>query len=118
MKNNTLGPGRTSVETIFGIEINERDEPRFYSTMFEYRYPGLLLLDYPYMKASPKDIESGTQEPVIYVETVKTLYPERGDERRKEYWYELGEIGFWEDSDWDEEGNVIDSTWTLSEYAF
>ena len=118
MKNNTLGPGRTSVETIFGIEINERDEPRFYSTMFEYRYPGLLLLDYPYMKASPKDIESGTQQPVIYVETVKTLYSEPGDERRKEYWYKLGEIGFWEDSDWDEEGNVIDSTWMLSEYAF
>ncbi|MCR9011405.1 RagB/SusD family nutrient uptake outer membrane protein [Gabonibacter chumensis] len=117
MKNNTLGPVRRSVETIFSIEINEQDENRFWSGVFEYRYPGLLLLDYPYVASTPESIESSSRMPTIRVESVKALYHERDDQRIKEYWYNLGEVGYWEKY-MDDEGVVTDSTWILSEYAF
>ena len=117
LKNNTLGAGRKSVETIFSIEINDRDEGRFWSAMFECRYPGLLLLDYPYTTTNPENIESNYRKPTVYVSTIEDLY-ERGDQRLKEYWYKLGEVGYWQPTDWDDDGIVIDSTWKISDYAF
>ncbi len=118
LKNNTLGSGRKSVETIFSIEINSRDNDRFWSAMFQNQYPGLLLLDYPYTETTPEKIESNFDKLAIFVSTVEDLYHDRGDERIKEYWYNLGEVGYWQPSDWDDEGVVIDSTWVVSDYAF
>lgn len=115
---NTLGANRTSDETIFAIEINETDENRFWRIQFEERYPGLVLVDYPYSEMNPQEIESNYRKPWISVRSVLNLYPDRKDERRDEYWYRLGEVSYWEDSDWDDDGNVIDSVEVISKYAF
>lgn len=120
LKNNTLGPGRRSVETIFSIEISELDYNRYDSRWFEYSYPGLLLLDYPYFTMTPKDIEWNFYKPKILVSTVEALYSESGDERRKEFWYQLGKVSYWQPTAWDWElgGVVIDSVEVISRYAF
>ena len=67
---------------------------------------------------NPQEIESNYRKPWISVRSVLNLYPDRKDERRDEYWYRLGEVSYWEDSDWDDDGNVIDSVEIISDYAF
>lgn len=115
---NTLGKNRKSDETIFEIEINDTDVDRFYSSIFENRYPGLVLTNYPYSKMNPKEIETDRSKPSISLKTVLELYPDRDDERRDEFWYRLGEVCYWEPSEWDENWNVIDSVEVISQYAF
>lgn len=109
MIKNTLGKVRISKETIFGIEINEMDEDRVYSSAFECRYPGMSLIDYPYKEANAQTIETNAGDPKITVEDVKSIYPDTTDQRLKEYWFRLGNVKYWKSS-------LQDSVY--SDYAF
>lgn len=109
MLQNTLGKVRISKETIFGIEVNSKDEDRLWAADFEERYPGMAMINYPYRESDAQRIETSANQPKITVEKVKALYPDSKDERRKEYWYHLGKVKYWKRS-------VNDSVY--SAYAF
>ena len=96
-------------ETIFAIEINDTDENRFWRKQFEGRYPGLVLVDYPYSEMNPQGNRIENYQTLDFGEICAEFVSDRKDERRDEYWYRLGEVSYWEDSDWDDDGNVIDS---------
>lgn len=106
---NTLGKVRVSKETIFAIEINGTDIDRTWSIGFEKRYPGMALLSYPYLETNARNIETATNQPKITIKKVDSLYMDKNDRRRKEYWYRLGEVKYWKSS-------VNDSVY--SDYAF
>lgn len=89
----TLGPGRVSDETIFAIEFSQQDDDWFGSPQFACRYPGEALISYPYLEVNAGDVNS-KNIPKISVATVKRVYPEEKDVRRKEYWYNLGEVKY------------------------
>lgn len=118
---NTLGKNRATKETIFAIEINSQDNDRYWSTLLEERYPGIGLVNYPYTGKAQWEIEDDEAIARISVNTVEKIFPERNDQRRKEYWYELGEVSYpkteWE---WDEElGDFVEKEVTVvSDYAF
>lgn len=119
MLEKTLGPSRNSVETIFSIANNEQDNDRYWSSSLELSYPGLALVNYPYTTASPEDILYDIYSPYIYVETVEGIFTEEGDDRKREYWYDLGNVSYWEHTDWDvETGEPIDSIEVFSDNAF
>ena len=117
MRDNVLGNARNSDETIFSVAVNSQDEERYWSSSFEYRYPGLFLLAWPYTGVTVQDFEYNYVAK-ISVETVENMYSDKTDARRAMYWKDLGEVSYWEPIDWDEEGNVIDSMETYSTYAF
>lgn len=112
MVKNCLGKVRNSKETIFNIELSPLDIDRLYITRLEEYYPGMALLNYPYMKANPKEIETDVSVSKIKVKTVRQLYPESRDQRLKEYWFNLGQVG------WYEHTSPDDSVKVYSEYAF
>lgn len=112
MIKNCLGKVRNSRETIFNIELSPLDIDRLYLVRLEERYPGMALLDYPYMRANPKEIETDVSTSRIKVEKVRQVYPESQDQRLKEYWFKLGQVSWWEHSSPD------DSVKVYSEYAF
>lgn len=114
---NTLGPNRISNETIFAIELSSKDDDYYESYSLEFHYPGWELLDYPYASATPENIETSNGAK-ISVQKVQELYNEPGDQRRAEFWYDLGNVGYWKKTAWDDAGNPTDSTWNISEYAF
>lgn len=91
MLKNTLGKNRVSSETIFGIEINSQDINREGTDIYECRYPGLKLMNYPHVVTDPTSIRTATDIPRIRVRDVEALYTDEDDVRRKEYWYKLGE---------------------------
>lgn len=107
MLDNTLGAGRNSQETIFSIAVNEQDEDRYWSKSFELRYPGLLLVSYPYKGVTVADFETNDYtSPKINISTVKKIYPDEKDIRLKEYWYGLDTLTYMDpygDMYWDEE---------------
>lgn len=110
MLSNTLGKARQSCETIFSIEISTLDIDRFWNKELETRYPGLGLINYPYVTGDPQAIVYDRVSARIKVDSVRGIYPDPADVRRKEYWYKLGErlpIV---------QGN--DTTWYVSDYAF
>lgn len=117
---NTLGAGRTSVETIFSILISTQDENRYYSSLFETRYPGLALTSYPYSPGKTvRDIEKDQNVFKIEIETVNTIFTDENDLRIKAYWKDLGKVvSRYKYTDWDEEDNPIDSVPVYSKYAF
>lgn len=112
MVKNCLGKVRNSKETIFNVELSSLDIDRLYLTNLEKHYPGMDLINYPYMKANPKEIETDASASKIKVRTVRQLYPESRDQRLKEYWYNLGQVG------WYEHSSPEDSIKVYSEYAF
>ena len=119
--NNTLGGNRKSDETIFTIEVNSQDDNKYSSAWFSAIYPGQSLIDYPYDHASPEALETNTDKPRILVNTVYNIFLEEKDQRRKEYWKELGEASY-EGSTWEEDpetGDWVEVPVTIiSEYAF
>lgn len=121
MVNNTLGGNRKSDETIFTIEVNSQDDNKYSSAWFSAIYPGQSLIDYPYDHASPEALETNTDKPRILVNTVYNIFLEEKDQRRKEYWKELGEASY-EGSTWEEDpetGDWVEVPVTIiSEYAF
>lgn len=96
LKKNVFGKVRSSSETIFCIEINSTDIDRYWQSFFECRYPGMVLINYPYIQTSPRTIESSASTPRISVDSVQALYPDIRDQRRKEYWYNLGRVTYTE----------------------
>ena len=88
---NTLGKARATKEVIFSIEVNEQDDRWYDIANLELRYPGTLLINYPYTETDPRKINNALREERISVNAVKQLFPDPEDQRRKEYWYKLGE---------------------------
>lgn len=89
---NTLGKERGTKEVIFAIEVNDVDDKWYYSSTLEMRYPGLSLVHYPYETTDPSTIVSARDLPRMTVRAAKDLYEEAADDRRKEFWYKLGEM--------------------------
>lgn len=92
----TLGEVRKSEESIFEIEVNDTDKNYYYQTWLDKLYPGIELMNYPYLTADPGGIinrfrkNENIYDARITVETVKKLYNEAGDIRRDSFWYNLG----------------------------
>lgn len=89
----TLGRERVSDETIFSIEVSDKDINYMQIRWLEHLYPGILLCTYPEFDSSPDRVENGFPLYVsarISVETVETMFPEENDMRRELYWYNLG----------------------------
>lgn len=108
MLNNSLGKTRNSPETIFDMEINELDYDRLWASQFEMRYPGMSLINYPYLETDPRKIETDADAPHIKVATVNKLFSDPKDVRTKEYWYRLGEVTY----------EAVGGGTDTSEYAF
>ena len=94
MLKNCQGSIRNSKETIFNMELNGMDEDYTEWTQFETFCAGQVLIDYPYLAASPQPLENNVEKPKITVERVREVYPEAADQRLKEYWYKLGEVKY------------------------
>lgn len=118
---NTLGKARATKETIFAIEINGQDINRYWQAILETRYPGIELINYPHNGKAPDEIEDNQSIARIKVNTVEKIFPERNDQRRKEYWYKLGEVSYpstewvWDD---ELEDYVEKEIEVISDYAF
>lgn len=87
-----MGKERGTKEVIFAIEVNDVDDKWYYSSTLEMRYPGLSLVHYPYETTDPSTIVSARDLPRMTVRAAKDLYEEAADDRRKEFWYKLGEM--------------------------
>lgn len=94
MKKNTLGSVRNSAETIFTMDLDPLDQDRYWLNFFEYHYPGMALINYPYKETSPRTIEMNAGTPRISVDSVLALYSDVHDQRREFYWYELGKVTY------------------------
>lgn len=46
------------------------------------------------------------------------MFPEEEDIRRELYWYDLGNVSWWEVTKRDDDGNPIDSVEVISDYAY
>ena len=86
----TLGVARDVTEVIHSIELNGQDEDRYNQGFFNFCYPGMVLLNYPFTTTNPKNVET-INDPRIQVASVEDLYTDKKDLRRKEYWLNLGE---------------------------
>ena len=120
MRDKTLGSGRNSDETIFSIAINSQDEDRYWINFFECRYPGLLLLAWPYTGITVANFEYD-YVPKITVETVENIYSDPADTRKAVYWKDLGEVTY-PTTDWvydPELGDYVEQeVEMISQYAF
>lgn len=91
-----FGSKRSSDEIIFGITYSSLDHDFANSpSRHSFMYPGFLLLTYPHTTSDYWKIEKDF-DAQISVTSVKELYGEEKDTRRKEYWYKLGEV----EDDW------------------
>ena len=88
---NVFGKARNSKETIFCIDNDLLDDAHTYSTSFSGELPGQEMIDYPYINNSPQNLTTNNAQQYnrIRVSTVKEIYPEENDLRRREFWYEL-----------------------------
>ena len=115
----TLGRGRVSDETIFAIEVTEKDFNYARHSLMWYLYPGIALNTYPYFDSRPDQVENiGSMTARISVETVNEMFPEEEDVRRDSFWYNLGKVSYWKITGWDDEGKPVDSVEIVSDYAF
>ncbi|MBC5620151.1 RagB/SusD family nutrient uptake outer membrane protein [Butyricimonas hominis] len=112
---NTFGKGRGTKEVILAIEVNDVDDNWYNSSSLEMRYPGLCLVHYPYGVTDPSTIASARSMPRITVRAVEAMY-EAADDRRKEFWYKLGETLLIEKED-PETGEKYEVEY-VSSYAF
>lgn len=89
----SLGRERVSYETIFSIEISDKDMDYMGIRWLQHLYPGILLCTYPEFDSRPDRVENGFPLYVsarISVKTVESMFPEEDDTRRELYWYNLG----------------------------
>lgn len=117
----TLGRVRESDETIFSIEVSDKDMDYMKITWLQYLYPGILLCTYPEFDASPELAETGFPRYLsarISVETVENMFPDEDDARKELYWYDLGNVFWWKITKRDDDGNPIDSVKVISDYAY
>lgn len=117
MVKNTLGSVRNSNETIFSIAVNNQDDDRKAQVSFYSIYPGQVLINYPYSTNDFRDIEKPGQIKML-VATVKEIFPEETDTRRKEYWKDLGQQQIGSETIWDDEAQDVVEKPIYSEYAF
>ena len=94
---NTFGKTRSDVETIYAIANSALDSDRSQREDFSRDVPGHYMMSYPYTTTDPaavRVLETSTEKNIyrILVETVEVMYPEENDLRRKEFWYQLGEL--------------------------
>lgn len=88
----TLGSPRNTTEVIHAIEINSQDIDRFEQGFFEYIYPGMALLNYPYTTTNYELVETDYKKMTyIKVDTLLKLYSNPNDLRRQEFWSRLNE---------------------------
>ena len=104
---NVFGKARSSVETIFCIDNDPIDIDRQYETRFKAELPGQMLMTYPYTTTDESAIALLAEDywddyTKIYVETVESIYPDENDARRREFWYQLGELTY-PLTEWDDE---------------
>ena len=87
---NVFGKNRHSKETILSIDNDILDDAHTYDTRFTGELPGQELIDYPYTNVSPQSLSTDKNREYnrISVKTVKEIYPEENDLRRKEFWYD------------------------------
>lgn len=114
----TLGSPRNTTEVIHAIEVNSQDIDRFNQSFFDYSYPGMALLNYPYTTTNRKLVETEYKKMTyIKVDTLMKLYSNPNDLRREEFWYCLGKsfIIREDDPDTPEDESIIDPP---SEYGF
>lgn len=117
----TLGRVRESDETIFSIEVSDKDMDYMQIGWLQYLYPGILLCTYPEFDSSPELAETGFPRYLaarISVETVENMFPEEDDARKELYWYDLGNVFWWKITKRDDDGNPIDSVKVISDYAY
>lgn len=91
LKERTLGEERVSDETIFSIEVSNKDYS-YELNLKSYLYPGMLLYTYPYFDLSPAKVQDGFPlyiDARISVETVEKMFPDEEDVRRDSFWYHL-----------------------------
>lgn len=112
---NTFGKVRGTKEVIFAIEVNDVDDKWYHSSTLETRYPGLSMVHYPYGVTDPSTIVSARDLPRITTRAVEALY-ESADDRKKEFWYKLGETLLIERVD-PETGEKYEEEY-ISSYAF
>lgn len=92
-----FGSARKSPEIIFSITRIQLDDNYEYLRDYGRFYPGFLLLTYPNFSTDPSSPEYdfggdyGIIDARVSEETVLALYDDENDQRRQEYWYELGE---------------------------
>lgn len=110
MLKNCQGSVRNSKETIFCLELNKQDQDYTSMTDFAVNYPGMLLINYPYLAMNPRDIETDADLPKIKTAKVKEIYPEEADVRRNRYWYKLEKVKY--------PNPQVSGDSIVSEYAF
>lgn len=93
---NVFGKTRKSDEIIFSITRSSDDEDYWYSTTYGRFYPGFELLTYPSFSNNPEDLEEnfgayGYAGARVSSESILNLFLDENDDRREEYWYQLGE---------------------------
>lgn len=107
---NVFGMNRNSVETIFCIDNDPLDVDRKWWGEWKAELPGQMLMSYPYTTLDEAEIanivnDSWDEYVKITVETVKSIYPEEEDARRREFWYQLGELTYpvfeYDEETWD-----------------
>ena len=119
---NVFGMKRNSVETIFCIDNDPLDIDRKWWNELKAELPGQMLMSYPYTTTDEAEItnivnDSWDEYVKITVETVKSIYPEEGDARRREFWYQLGELTY-PVFEYDEEiGDMIEVGREVTPYA-
>ena len=91
----------------FCIDNDPIDIDRQYETRFKAELPGQMLMTYPYTTTDESAIALLAEDywddyTKIYVETVESIYPDENDARRREFWYQLGELTY-PLTEWDDE---------------
>lgn len=106
---NVFGKNRYSKETIFCMDNDILDDAHIYDNRFIGELPGQELIDYPYINVSPQSLSTNKSQEYnrISVNTVDTIYPEKNDLRRREFWYNLGNVKY-----------TMDGKEIVSPYAF
>lgn len=95
---NVFGSKRNSEEIIFSVTYSSLDFD-FPSSLipYSYIYPGYLMISYPITTSDPaktKDDFGGTCKARITIESVNNLFSIQEDDRKEEYWFELGEVEY------------------------
>lgn len=114
---NVFGKDRNSKETIFCIDNDLLDNAHTYATQFIGELPGQEMINYPYTNNSPQSLSTNNSQSYnrIKVSTVKTIYPEENDLRRKEFWYGLDTVASpyafinkWRDYHWQTNSEILE----------
>lgn len=96
---NVFGKVRKSDEVIFCIDNDPLDYDNRYLDSYDAKQPGQMLLSFPYTTTDSSAIAALAidyfdEYNKISVATVKKIFREEKDARRREYWHELGKLKY------------------------